>query len=188
MLHSQVSYQVHPNPCSTDGTYPALGLDGVLVVDVAAEADEVEVLAAEWAVVELRPAARVHGLVPAGVRVVEPHVQIIARLQAPHGGSGGSGGRRRGRGVAPVVGGVHGGRSKSNETLAPEEDSLFYSILAGLLLPAFEGGGRDDLFRRFLGLFFLPLLLCASLSVSLSTAVRVRVWWCWLVARRVMSK
>jgi hypothetical protein len=58
-------------------TYPGLGLDSVLVVDVAAEADEVEVLSAEGAVVGLRP-ARLHQVVPAGVRVVEPHIQICA--------------------------------------------------------------------------------------------------------------
>jgi hypothetical protein len=58
-------------------TYPGLGLDSVLVVDVAAEANEVEVLPAEGAVVGLRP-ARLHQVVPAGVRVVEPHIQICA--------------------------------------------------------------------------------------------------------------
>ena len=91
MLHCQVTYQVHSNPCSTDGTYPALGLDGVLVVDVAAEGDEVEVLAAEGAVVRLPAAARFHLLHARRVRVVEPHVQIVARLQAPGGGGGGGG-------------------------------------------------------------------------------------------------
>jgi hypothetical protein len=67
-------------------THPGLGLNGVLVVDVAAEADKVEVLPAEGAVVGLRLAARVHRLVPGGVRVVEPHVQICAATnQSAHG-------------------------------------------------------------------------------------------------------
>lgn len=105
MLHSQMSYQVHSDPCSTDGACPALSLNGMLVVDVTAEADEVEVLAAEGAVVGLRPAARLRHLVQAGVRVVDPHVQIVARLQAPRGGGGR---RRRGRRAAPHVSGVHG--------------------------------------------------------------------------------
>lgn len=84
----QVSNQSQTQQSDTDGynrcqmggcgIYPALGLDGVLVVDVAAEGDEVEVLAAEGAVVRLPAAARLHLLHARRVRVVEPHVQIWA--------------------------------------------------------------------------------------------------------------
>lgn len=87
MLHRHVPNQVHPLPGSTNGTYPILGFDGVLIVDVAAKSHEIEILGAKRAN-EVPPV-----VVISAIELLKTQVQIVSRLETLRGGRGEAGPR-----------------------------------------------------------------------------------------------